>query len=345
MTKSQLVIVSLTLSFLMAAVPVGAQNPADTVGALRGIEITTSVDRAEALIGDLIEYRLVITYDSSYRLEPPPLGANLGGFDVKDYQTDKITQLPDGRMRSENEFMLSTFTTGDYAIPPIPALFILPDSTRKVVLSEAVPIKIKSLLESESDSLDIKPLRHPVREPDEFENAPTDNYVWIAAAAAAVLILVAVIWWRLRRKKEEDFVDPRQPWEIAFEQLAVLKEKRLAETGEFKPYYIELTEVARAYLGKMYGVDTMEKTTEEFLDAFSDVSLPGNLYEESKDFLQHADMVKFAKYNPAPERAAADIDVAHDLVETVRTDQEGRVQIETAVPEPSPADEDEEEGK
>ena len=54
----------------------------------REIEIKTSVDLAEAYIGDLITYTMTITYDSTIELVPPPLGANLGAFDVKDYQAD-----------------------------------------------------------------------------------------------------------------------------------------------------------------------------------------------------------------------------------------------------------------
>ena len=91
---------------------------ADTVGSLPGIEIETSVDHAEAHIGDLITYQVAIRYDSTaYSLIPPPLGANLGAFDVKDYQPDVVSELDDDRVESRTTFVLSTFTTGDYTDP------------------------------------------------------------------------------------------------------------------------------------------------------------------------------------------------------------------------------------
>lgn len=308
--------------------PVMAQVDVDTVSTLKGITVETSVDRAEMFIGDLINYKLTITYDSSYELVPPPLGANLGAFDVKDYQTDQITRLEDGRMRSTSNFVLSTFTTGDYIIPPIPALFNLPDGSRKLILSEAVPIVVNSLLGDESDSTDIRPLKPP----HEFEHDRTMYYVY-GGAALLVLILAGLwLWSRMRRKTgRAEYVDRRKPWEIAFEKLALLSEQNLMSQGEHKLYYIELTEIAREYLGRMYAVEVLEMTTDELLVAFVDVALPNELYDTLRGFLNHADLVKFARFVPQEERSGTDFNLVHDLVESVRVEFERRLQVEMAV--------------
>ena len=314
---------------LCFAGPVGAQ--VDTVANLPGITVETSVDRAEMFIGDLITYKLTITYDSTYELVPPPLGANLGAFDVKDYQTDIITRLDDGRIRSENIFILSTFTTGDYIIPPIPALFNLPDGGRKMVLSEAVPITVNSLLGSESDSADIRPLKPP-KPPEAFARDPREKFIYGGIALLFVLITALLLWRRFRRKKSSsDPIDRRTRWEIAFERLALLKEQNLVPQELYKQYYIELTEIAREYLGRMYAVDVLEMTTDEFLQAFHEITLPGELYGAMHSFFDHADLVKFAKYIPDSDRAEGDFDVVHDLVEAVRADHERRRRTEIAI--------------
>ncbi len=312
-------VVTFVISTVVPASLVLAQTErsADTVGALPGIEIQTAVDRAECLIGDRIEYTLTITYDSTYELVPPPLGANLGGFDVKDYQTDQITTLENGRRESVSRFTLSTFTTGDYVIPPIPVSFNLPDGARKVLLSEGVPIKVKSLLAEGADSLDIRPQK-PVYE---FERDLTARY---AIAGAVLLVLLAaawLVWRRLRRREvEAELVDTRPPWEKAFERLAMLKEKNLPQDGRFREYYFELTEAIRQFLGRMYNVHVLEMTTEEFIESFQQVELPGSLYERCREFLQHADLAKFAKYRPTTERCDEDLEVAHNMIELVRSD-------------------------
>ncbi len=305
-----------------------ADTNIDTVSTLPGITVETSVDRAEMYIGDLINYQLVITYDSTYELIPPPLGANLGAFDVKDYKTDQITRLEDGRLQSRSSFTLSTFTTGDYVIPPMPAIFNLPDGTRKAILSESVPITVKSLLGDESDSTDIRPLKPPY----EFERDLTRYYIYGGAAFLVLLIAALLLLRRLRRKSGlAEPVDNRKPWEIAFERLALLSGEDLISQKKYKQYYFELTETAREYLGRMYDIDTLEMTTDEFFAAFLDVKLPDHLYDEMRHFFSHADLVKFARLIPEDERAHTDFEFVHRMIDSVRAEFERRLQVEMAV--------------
>ncbi len=304
-----------------------AQDKIDTVQSLTGIEIITSVDRAEIFIGDLIQYKVEIIYDSTYELIPPPLGANLGAFDVKDYQSDIISKLPDGREKSESIFTLSTFTTGDYVIPPVPVGFILPDGSQKFLLSEGAPIKVKSMLENADDSTDIKPLKAQY----EFERDMTLYFIW-GGAALLLILMAAYYFWRRMRSKEDDGipVDTRQPWEIAFEKIALFKQKDFIEKKQFKLFYIELTEIAREYLGKMYHVNVLDMTTEEFFEKFEDITLPDNIYDRSREFLRHADLVKFAKMVPKLDRLDDDFKFTYELIELVRIDYEKRKAAEEA---------------
>jgi|GEM_PF-323767 len=303
---------------------VSAQNEADTVESLKGIEIETSVDRAEVYIGDLITYQLIIIHDSTIELVPPPLGANLGAFDVKDYSPDIRSKLPDGRIKSANRFVLSTFTTGDYVIPPIPVMFIKSDSSRKVILSQAVPIKVNSLLAAGADSADIKPLKAPY----EFKRGLRPYYFWGGLVLLILAFCGILIWLRLRKKKGGAMpLDLRPAWEIAFERLALLKQQVLVAEGKYKQYYIELTEIARGYLGRMYDINVLDMTTEEFLLLFGERQLPSNLHEDIGRFLRHADLVKFAKFVPERERAESDFDYVHTMVEQVRVDFERRQSV------------------
>lgn len=313
----------LALTVLLATANLAAQAQQDTVQSIPGIEISTTVDKAEVFIGDLIRYSVSITHDSSITLVPPPLGANLGAFDVKDYEADVETKLEDGRIRSTTTFVLSTFTTGDYIIPPVPVAFEMPDKMQKVMLAEAVPIRVKSMLENAGDSADIRPLKAPY----EFER----NWVPYYVAGALLLLGIAgfLLWLKFRKKPAvEDVVDMRPAWEIAYEKLALLKAANLMEEARYKEYYIELTEIVRAYLGRMYDVTALDMTTEEFLCAFRQRELPPDLYDMTSSLLHHADLVKFARYVPAKERAESDFMLGHDIVRTAYEDYESRQQAE-----------------
>ena len=94
-----------------------------------------------------------------------------------------------------------------------------------------------------------------------------------------------------------------QPWEIAFERLAFLQHADLPGKEEYKEYYFRLTEIARWYLERMYMVEALEMTTEQFVEAFARRELPESLYDDLVRCFRHADMVKFARQTP--ERISA----------------------------------------
>ena len=302
-------------SLLIASAISAQESDVDTVSSLQGIEIQTSVDKAEIYIGDLVTYKLTIVYDTAMELLPPPLGANLGAFDVKDYQPDQVTKLEDGRIQSENIFVLSTFTTGDYFVPPIPVVFKMPDGKYKALLSEAVPIKVLSMLFNVDDSTDIKPLKAQY----EFERDLIPYYLWGGLALLIIIIGGLFIWSKLKKRDDDsEPVDLRPAWEISFEKLAFLKQNNYLLENNFKPFYYELTEIVRSFHEKVYKTNFMDMTTEEFLVRFKELDLPENLYEDTKLFLNHADLVKFAKYIPAHERAESDFKLAQHMIENVR---------------------------
>ncbi len=282
-----------------------------------GVEIQTSINKAQIYIGDLVEYKLTIIYDSTIELTPPPLGANLGAFDVKDYKSDIETKLKDGRIKSENIFTLSTFTTGDYVIPAIPVSFTLADGSQKVMFSESVPIKVLSLLLDTGDSLKIKPLK------PQYEFKRDYTWYYIIGGIVLLILLLAGILIRRRMLKSREDTEPedlRPAWEIAFEKLAFLKQNDYLTKSEFKSYYIELTEIIRHFHEKMYKQNYTDMTTEELIASFKELDLPDSLYEDTENFFRHADLVKFAKYIPEKQRAESDYELIHQMIEKVRVD-------------------------
>lgn len=310
-------LIILTLAVLLTAGSGFAQDSAtpDTVKSAPGISVETSVDRSEIYIGDLITYRLTIIHDSNIVLTPPPIGANLGAFDVKDYKSDEVTRLEEGRVKNESRFVLTTFTTGDYVIPPIPIEFMRPDSSVKYLISEPIAIKVKSLIAEGADTADIRDVKAPLS----FETGwPWWGYVIVAGVI--ILLGGGFVYWKFFREKKapEEFVDRRDPWEIAYEKLAHLKEKNYPSEGLFKMYYVVLTEIVREYLGRIYHKPVLDMTTAEFLDVISEQEIEPDMLEIIRKFLNHADLVKFAKLVPSDEQMSHDFETANEIIDQVR---------------------------
>ncbi|MDD4052905.1 MAG: BatD family protein [candidate division Zixibacteria bacterium] len=280
-----------------------------------GIDITAAVDKQTAYIGDLINYSVTITYDSTLRLTPPAVGANLGGFDVKDYHVSDEQKVDQGRRREVLSFNIRTFTTGDYVIPPLPVEYRLPDSTVKTIAADPIKITIKSVL-AEGASADTLTLR-PLKKQASLAKSHTAMIVTII-----VLVVLAAAYYyfiyRRRGRAEEAFIDPRPAWEIAFAELAMLREKDYLAKGELKAYYTELTEIFRKYTGKKFDFAAIDMTTEEIDIILAGMPVDQALEKDMIGFLEHADLVKFAKYVPSAERPTQDWESAYSLVDKTK---------------------------
>ena len=137
------------------------------------------------------------------------------------------------------------------------------------------------------------------------------------AAAIALAVAAAALWRRRKREKAAAAV-VLSPEELARLELQKLAASGLMET-DVKVYFVELTAIVRRYIERTTGIRAPEQTTEEFLCEISRDSSPlflgegpevranplskgeGMPCERLKDFLESADLVKFAAYRPRRE--------------------------------------------
>ena len=132
----------------------------------------------------------------------------------------------------------------------------------------------------------------------------------ILAALVAVLGVLAAVWLVVRfvaRKVKEHRMSPI---ERAWVELDRLIAKGLPGRGRYKDFYVELTMVVRRYVQRKYGIKAPHLTTEEFLAELRDSRLLAShesrtASHELQEFLESADMVKFAGIQATPEMADA----------------------------------------
>jgi hypothetical protein len=99
--------------------------------------------------------------------------------------------------------------------------------------------------------------------------------------------------------------------------VAVRELRRLREENPpVEEFYTRLSDIVRQYLEGQMGLRAPERTTEEFLFEVSrDHSLSTGHRELLGAFLQEADLVKFARFQPRSEDKMRALDAAERFVQ------------------------------
>jgi hypothetical protein len=135
--------------------------------------------------------------------------------------------------------------------------------------------------------------------------------------AAALVVLLAVVGVVALRRRKHRPIEPRRqiPEEIAQAALALLLAENLPGRGLIKEFYLRLTGIVRQYVEDTTGIRAPEQTTEEFLrDMRSRAAFPPERSARLAEFLQAADLIKYAGQQPQEGQIDDAITRAHEFV-------------------------------
>jgi hypothetical protein len=135
--------------------------------------------------------------------------------------------------------------------------------------------------------------------------------LWMVAAAAAALIaLVALVVFLFRKLRA---AKPLTPREKALAALAELR--RLGPDAGPYAFGIQVSDALRTYIRDQHGLDAVTRTSLEFLE-----TLQGNLVFTTNEkaaiseFLESADLLKYARLEAGAEEISALLDIAERVV-------------------------------
>jgi len=281
------------------------------------ISLEAKVDKNRIKIGDLIKYSIVVTRDENVNVEMPGLGANLGAFEIHNYD-DPEPEKSKGEIIQRREYTISTYDIGDYEIPSVTVRYSVgEDSLWKELTTEKIKITVESLKPSEAG--DIRDIKSPL----EIERDWIRVIRFVAAGVIIVLIGVLVFLYIKRRKEGKSLIPrsdkpKRPPHEIALEELEQLLQEELVEKGEIKQFYIRISEIIRSYIEGRFFIIAIEMTTTQLIDTMRDAEVDDEHVQFVEDFLIQCDLVKFAKYIPTPEENQKVIDQAFEIINTTK---------------------------
>jgi hypothetical protein len=178
-------------------------------------------------------------------------------------------------------------------LPPLPITVARANGQVMTVCTTALQIAVDDPIANETDPK-VKP--NPPPRPQR-EDWPLLRHITLAVLAT--LLVVALAAWLLRRwlrrPKPVPVVPKELPWIVAMRALTELKASPLLLEHKYDVFADKVNDVARVYLGDRYGFDGLESTSEEIRRVLRRVRPAVVVLPQIDEFLNHTDLIKFAK--------------------------------------------------
>lgn len=282
-------------------------------------ELRAFVDKSTITIGEKVTYSLEIDVDSDLKVEFSTDFSELGGFVVKDFgKNDK--KIGRNRIRKTQWYLLNTYTIGSYVIPAQSVKIKSNNGRIRVLKSPEIFVEVKSVMGDEEKNASLRDIKEPLS-----VNAGVSRG-FVLAVIIVSLIAGGIVLWRFYFKKGDvkKRIPLLLPERIAFGELERIENLGLIEKEMVKEYYYLVSLTLRTYLENRFFLKAPEQTTEEFLESVihSD-SLEEKYISLLKEYLNHCDLVKYAKFDPGKSQSKKLIETTRQFIEETAEDKKG----------------------
>jgi len=215
---------------------------------------------------------------------------------------------------------LQFFGSKDTLITGLEAFCITDTDTLLFEIAD-YPIYFVSTVPDESELRPLKPL---------FAFAGS-IWPWILAIAVLLIVLLSLYYYRKKRQQKPEPKPEPEPVSIPHfvhphKQLidGITKLEMELQKGniEYQTFYVQSGDLIRQYLESTHSFPAMEQTTREALQNMYRITTNNRLINQTRDMLQEADMVKFAKFIPDFDRMAEMIVKLRFFADQVRRDDD-----------------------
>jgi hypothetical protein len=298
----------------------GADNVADTAADPNAPTVAASISRTDAHVGDRLTLTLNAVAKKGYAVSLPA-AVDLGKFELEERTEGdhEGRDLGNGRRSFQFVLTITAFELGQLQVPAIRLTYLNPKGETHEVSTAPIDVRILSLI-TEGEKAELQKERPPRAVWIEDRRVVT-ALKWAGGILAGLLVLAMLVRAARRMRgrsiaiEAEALAVRRPPEEVALERLREIRDAGNFEQQGYRPFSFAVAEVVRAFLGGLYGFDSLEMTTTELIAELQtrmpQLIAPGGQLEV---FLQDTDLIKFAKTGATPEQALALIDTAQAIV-------------------------------
>jgi len=288
------------------------------------VKVTSAFDSSRIYIGDQTNFTVTIDKPVSYFLTVQIFKDSLQkNIEILKGPSVDTSILKDGRLRIRQKYLVTSFDSGYYQVPPVYAEMKGANGIKRFYSDYSQLEVMRVKITPPDTTLKIFDIIKPYRAP----LTVGEVLPWIML----FMVLSGAVWYfvriikKIRKKKTGEVVElPKDPAHVvAFRQLEQLQEEKLWQKGDIKGYYTRLTEIIRLYLENRFNVYSMELTTLETLAELRKTGFKEDeSYRKLRTVLTGADLVKFAKFNPEPSDNELQFNYAWEFVEKTKLLQE-----------------------
>ena len=136
---------------------------------------------------------------------------------------------------------------------------------------------------------------------------------------ALLLFFLIQKWWKKRKgaRDIEAVPLPLSPFEEAAKALDTLSQRPMDDPRLF---YFDLTLVIRRYLGRSFGFNAVEMTSEELIREMGRLHLEKKVKQEIVQFQALSDPFKYAGVLPEKAMVIKDLDLVREIVSKIEKD-------------------------
>jgi len=275
--------------------------------------ITVSLSKYKCAIGDKVGVEVKVVSDTESKVEfslEKPEDENIVVSDVK----TETKKLPENMKITSLSFKIQSFKLGTIEAGKVKIKVDGKEYEKPIPKIEVVSI----LPQNKKDINPLKP-----------QSSIKPDYSYLkkyAEYGLAGLLLLAVLFFILKKliAKIKGMEKEEPEKEIVYDPPCIevknlvsnLLSKTYLKEGKVKEFFVELSEIAKRFLGRVFDFDYDSKTSREVMDL---IKKKVNFEEEAliRDFFEVCDMVKFAKYVPGQSEINATVNKLYQFAESI----------------------------